>query len=76
LLAKIAKKGFGKFFPSLHVVRGIFVPSHLVGTYLRIQEIPGFSRISWVAFKGEMFYNKGHQVGESGAKFHAVGKRW
>ena len=23
-----------------------------------------------------MFYNKGHQVGESGAKFHDVGERW
>ena len=27
-------------------------------------------------FKGEMFYNKGHQVVESGLKFHMVGEKW
>ena len=26
--------------------------------------------------KGEMFYNKGHQVVESGLKFHMVGEKW
>ena len=73
---KISKKGFGKFFPSLHVVRGIFVPFHLVEN---IPSILGFSRIFAdfpVAFKGEMFYNKGHQVVESGLKFHMVGEKW